>query len=194
MFNVFETYIRKETTLSDEQLNRLREEAVPRKVRRRDFLLRDGDICRFKVFVATGLLRTYQVKEDGLESILRFSPENTWTLDPESYYSQTVSRFNIEALEDSEVLLFAPDSMHRLFMEIPAFRNFSDQLIRRTMFTNQERILMNIGSSAEEKYNAFVQSYPNVFGRVPLHMIASYLGVSRETLSRVRHTMARTAG
>jgi CRP-like cAMP-binding protein len=118
---------------------------------------------------------------------MRFSPENTWAMDHESYNNQTPSRSNIEALEDSEVMIWTKAHFEQLFEAYPAFKEFSDRLKASTFDANQERILMNISYTSEEKYEAFVAMFPDILRRVPLHMVASYLGVSRETLSRIRH-------
>lgn len=191
MFETFETYIKPKVPLTDEQLKHIKSLCTLKKVRRRQYLLQEGDICRHKIFVCKGLLITHLRKDDGAEYIMRFGPENTWTVDPESYNNQIPSKYNIEALEDSEVLLWTKENITELFTAIPAFRDFSEGLVHRSMSASQERILMNISSTSEEKYQDFIASFPDVFRRVPLHMVASYLGVSRETLSRIRHAQLK---
>ncbi|HEY6899482.1 MAG TPA: Crp/Fnr family transcriptional regulator [Puia sp.] len=191
MFEVFEEYIKNRVSLTDEELRYVRSLCRAQKVRKRRFLLQEGEICRHKVFVCKGLLTTYLRKDDGTEYIMRFTPENSWTVDPESYNGKIPTRYNIEALEDSEVLLWSWENMNEIFTAIPAFRDFSERLIQSSMNASQDRILMNISSTSEEKYQDFVNSFPNVFSRVPLHMVASYLGVSRETLSRIRHAQLK---
>ena len=117
---------------------------------------------------------------------MRFAPENWWTLEPESYNNQIPTRYNIEALEESEVLLWRREDIDGLFDDMPNFRAYSERLRSASLDASQDRILMSISYTAEEKYHDFTTSYPDVFRRVPLHMVASYLGVSRETLSRIR--------
>jgi CRP-like cAMP-binding protein len=187
MFENFEKYITDKASITNEELLQIRSLAVEKRVCKREFVLQEGEVCRHKIFVVKGLLRTYRLADNGTEHMMRFSPENAWSIDHESYSRRQPSQYYTEAMEDSELLVWTRDSMDRLFAEIPAFRLFSEQVKETSINDSQQRILMNISYTAEEKYNAFVQSFPEVFSRVPLHMVASYLGVSRETLSRIRH-------
>ena len=191
MFEIFETYIRSKASFAKDELRHMRALSIVKKIRRRQLLLQEGDVCRYKAFVAKGLLKTYRTKDDGTEYIMRFTPENSWTMDPESFNNQTPSRYNIEALEDSEVVLWTLEGITELFLSIPAFKSFSETLIQSTLNASQERVLMNISYTSEEKYQDFITSFPDVFRRVPLHMVASYLGVSRETLSRIRNAQLK---
>ncbi|MBV8253557.1 MAG: Crp/Fnr family transcriptional regulator [Chitinophaga sp.] len=187
MFEIFENYILPLADLNKEDLTQIRQLATFRKLRKGQYLMQEGDLCKYKTFVAKGLLKTYLRKDDGTEFIMRFSPENSWAIDPECFHNQTPSRYNIEAVEPTEVILWTRDDVLQLFATIPAFRQFSETQIAINMKAHHERILMNISYSSEEKYNDFIHNYPDIFRRVPLHMVASYLGVSRETLSRIRH-------
>lgn len=183
----FETYFAAEAGLSPEEIKKMRSLALEKKIRRRHFLLKEGEICYYKTFVMKGLLKAYCRKEDGSESVMRFSPENSWVTDAESFKHHLPSKLYIEALEDSEVLLWTLESLEALQAEIPALKSYTERLIARTLNASFKRILMNISATSEEKYRDFITSFPDVFSRVPLHMVASYLGVSRETLSRIRH-------
>lgn len=183
----FETYIMAEGPVTQEELRLMLGKATVRKFRRRQLLLREGEICQHKIFVSKGLLRTYRLKEDGTETIMRFSAENSWNVDHESYHNRTPTKYNIEAIEDSEVILWTRENFDGLLLVIPALRDLSERLRIDNLHSSQDRILMNISASSEEKYQEFVTAFPDIFRRVPLHMVASYLGVSRETLSRIRH-------
>lgn len=183
----FETYIMAEGPVTQEELRLMLGKATVRKFRRRQLLLREGEICQHKIFVSKGLLRTYRLKEDGTEIIMRFSAENSWNVDHESYHNRTPTKYNIEAIEDSEVLGWTRENFNGLLLVIPALRDLSERLRIDSLHSSQDRILMNISASSEEKYQEFVTAFPDIFRRVPLHMVASYLGVSRETLSRIRH-------
>jgi len=191
MFEVFEKYLRSKTQLTDEELEMIRAVSISRKLRKRQYLLQEGDVCRHDCFTSKGCLRSYRLGDDGDEHILRFGVENWWMADKESYNSGEPAKINIDALEDSEVILFTRDNFTMLVETIPNLRLFMEQLYSRAFDVSQNRIFTHISYSAEEKYNDFVKSYPNIFNRVPLHMIASYLGVSRETLSRVRNQYAQ---
>lgn len=191
MFEIFENYITSLGSFTKEELALIRAQAIEKKIRRRQFLLQEGEVCRHKIFVTSGLLRTYRVKDDGTEHIMRFAAENSWSIDPESFNTQTPSKYNIEALEDSRVIMWSREAFMQLFVAIPALKQLSEKVMERSINENQNRIFMNISYTAEEKYEAFIRQCPDVFARVPLHMVASYLGVSRETLSRVRHNQLK---
>ncbi len=187
MFDRFEAHITSAISLTEEELKLMRSLSTEKKLRRRQLLLREGEICRFKAFVVKGLLRNYCTKDDGTEYNMRFSAENKWTIEPESYNNQTPSRYSIEAVEDTEVVLWNQENMEKIFEAIPSFRAYSERLKANSLHESQNRILMSISSTVEERYQEFTRTYPDVFARIPLHMVATYLGVSRETLTRVRH-------
>ena len=187
MFEIFETFITANGDFTPEDLQLMRSLSIVKKVRRKEFLLQEGEICRHKIFVAKGLLKSYCLKNDGTEHIMRFAPENSWTTDHISLKNQTPAQSNIEALENSEVVMWTRENMHELFNSIPAFKVYMSRLIENALKSSHDRILINLSYTSEEKYEDFIASFPDVFRRVPLHMVASYLGVSRETLSRIRH-------
>jgi CRP-like cAMP-binding protein len=124
---------------------------------------------------------------DGGEHILQFSPENTWTLDAESYDRQAPSHYNISAVESSELLLWTKDDFNRLLAEVPRLKNFAEQLISRNIYSGRQRLLTTLSATPEEKYEDFVRNSPELLSRLPLRMIAAYLGISLKTLNRVRH-------
>lgn len=191
MFEIFETHITSYANFTTDELQYIRSLSSVKKVRRKECVLQEGEICRYKIFVCKGLLKTYRLKEDGTEYIMRFAPENTWTTDHVSYVEQTPSKNNIEALEDSSVVMFSREDLMELYNTIPSFKMLSDKLVTSSLDASQERLLLNISATSEEKYQHFITAFPNVFNRVPLHMVASYLGVSRETLSRIRHAQLK---
>jgi CRP-like cAMP-binding protein len=186
MFEVFEQYILSQITLTPDELQFMRSLSISKKIRRRQFLLREGEVARHKVFVGEGLLRTYRRGDDGTEYILRFATENQWTTDHESYSNQIPSRLNIDALEDTTAILWTKESFQQLCEAIPTLGCYVVRVMSHSMDAAIDRVLGNISYTNEEKYQDFVDSFPDVIRRVPLHMVASYLGVSRETLSRIR--------
>ncbi len=187
MFVNFETYLTPHASLTLDELHYIRSLSIERKLRRKQFLLCEGEVCRYKAFVAKGLLRHYRVTEDGTENIIRFVAENEWTTEPESFMDKTPSKYNIEALEDTEVLLWTHENMHKLIAAIPQVKTVLDKLMLKSIGAIQNRLFMHLSYTAEEKYQDFISSFPNIFARVPLHMVASYLGVSSKTLTRIRH-------
>ncbi len=190
MFEVFNQYIEKMMPGSTmEQIGLMHSKCVVKKLRKKEVLLREGATLRYKIFVEKGLLRNYSIAENGNEYIIRFTDVGGWTADPESYYYALPSKFNIDAIEASELVMFSYDDFETLKLEIPALGSFSEKVIGSNASFIQKRVLMNISATAEEKYLDFINNYADIFHRIPLHMVASYLGVSRETLTRVRQSL-----
>ena len=187
MSNSFQTYLRTNTNLTGDDIERICAAAMLRTLHRNEFLLQEGQVCRHKIFVVNGLLRNYGIIDDGSEHILQFSPKHSWTLDVESYDQQTPSQYNIAAVERSEVLLWTKSDFDFLLSDIPAFKALSQQLISRNIYNSRQRLLTALSATPEEKYEDFVRNFPELLSRLPLHMIASYLGISLKTLTRIRH-------
>lgn len=183
----FETYLRTHTSLSDDEMEQISLAAIPKSLQRHEFLLQEGQICRHKTFIASGLLRTFGIVEDGSEHILHFSPEHTWTLDAESYDQQAPALFNIAAIERSDLLLWSKADFDLLLKDIPGLKTLSQQLISRNTHSSRRRIFTALSATPEEKYKDFTENHPDLLSRLPLHMIAAYLGISLKTLTRIRH-------
>lgn len=191
MMDEFEIYFRAHADLNEGDLDRIRSLAVPKALRRNEYLLREGEICRHKIFVTKGLLRTFATAADGSEHILQFSPEHSWTLDVESYDRQLPARSNIAAVENSEVLLWSKTDFEVLLASIPPLKLLAQQLISRNIYNSRQRLLTALSATPEEKYQEFIQSFPDFLARLPLHMIAAYLGISIKTLTRIRQAQLR---
>lgn len=183
----FQSYLQSHASFREEDLKRISALAEPRTLHRNDFLLLEGEVCRHKTFIAKGMVRVFGTRPDGSEHILLFSPEHTWTLDAESYDKQIPSRFNIAAVEESEVLLWTKNNFDKLLAEIPLLKSFSEQLISRAIHNSRQRLLSALSATPEEKYNDFIRDSPALVKRLPLRMIAAYLGISLKTLTRIRH-------
>lgn len=186
MFEIFLNYLTARGSFTDAELEQIEAVTLVKKLKRRQHLLRKGEVCRFKAFVASGSLRLYRTGDDGVEHIMRFASENWWLNDYESFRGGLPAKGAIDALEDSYVLLWSKENWEMLKREIPAFNAMQAHLLSRSLDAQGDRLYAAISYSAEERYNDFLKSFPNFSQRVPLHMIASYLGVSRETLNRIR--------
>jgi CRP-like cAMP-binding protein len=191
VYDVFKFYLDSKISLTEAQHELIFSSSVVKKLRKMQYLLQEGDICKSNAFVSKGLLRTYSVDEKGVEHVISFAMENWWTGDRESLMSGKPSRFNIDAIEDSEIVLIEKQKFDAICNEIPAFNSMVNDIIQRSFIASQTRIHEAISSSIEEKYENFVQRYPSFASRLPQSMIASYLGITRETLSRIRHKMAK---
>jgi CRP-like cAMP-binding protein len=191
MLQNFHQYITKKVFLTDQELGAIEAVCTVRKLRKKQYLLQEGDVWQFNAFVSEGCMRTYRVDDKGYEHILQFSPEKYWTGDRESLLSGTPSRYNIDAIEDSEIVLIVKDDFENLCSRIEAFNRMVNVILQRSFNTAQNRIHSVISLSAEEKYLHFINTRPDLANRVPQSMIASYLGISPETLSRVRNKVSK---
>jgi len=191
MFEVFQKYLSDKIAVSKEELDLIQSLGFIKKLRKKQYLLQEGDVWKYHCFVCKGCLRTYRTDEKGQEHIMTFSIENWWAGDRESLLSGKPSVSNIEVLENTEVLLFTKENFEIIQQRIPAFKAMIEDILARSFNASQNRIHAAISYTAEEKYTSFINKYPQIFNRVPLHMIASYLGVSAETLSRIRKQAAK---
>ena len=156
-----------------------------------EFLVRAGDISRYIYFVEKGLLRTFYLDEKGREHILQFAPENWISADHESIYYQNPTMYYIQALEESQIHLLDQTFFDRLASVDQVFNQFNIRLLHNHINQLQKRIISLIANSAEERYRSFSQHYPDIIARVPQIMVASYLGIAPESLSRIRREMAQ---
>lgn len=157
-----------------------------RKIRRRYFLVQAGDLCRSEYFITKGCFRAFATDKAGNDHVVMFAIEDWWISDLQSYITGLPSTLNIEALEDSEVLSIEKDDLNRMYDEIPALNKLFRILLQNAFVAHQQRILSTISNTAEERYAMFLKKYAELEQRIPQHHIASYLGVSPETLSRIR--------
>ena len=163
----------------------------PKKLRKRQYFLQEGDVCKYIGFVIKGSARTFTVDEKGREHILKLALENWWLADFESFYHLTPSRFNIEALEDLEVLQSTNAQIEEFLKDIPAFSEMAAVISQNYTIANQKRMQAAMSYTAEERYEDLISNYPQFLQRFPQNMIASYLGLSRETLSRLKKNSFR---
>ncbi len=172
--------------LSEEDFEYARTLFIPKKLKKKRVLIGEGEICKYTVFVEKGLLRSYKADDKGNEHILQFALEGWWMGDLFSFLTNETSLYNIEALEDAELLLITKPSWDLLLEKVPAFERYFRVLIQNNLINTQRRLMGSFTETAEEKYKKLLREFPDILQRVPQHMIASYLGVTRETLSRTR--------
>jgi CRP-like cAMP-binding protein len=160
-------------------------------IKKNYILLNQGEYCKHAFFVEKGLLRQHALNENGKEHILSFAPENWLVTDRDSAYFNKPAIYNIQALEDSLVVLVDDSFMEKLAQLVPGFTAYNNRLLHNHIRHLQDRIGMLLSASAEERYLNFVAMYPDVLMRVPQTMVASYLGITPESLSRVRKEIAQ---
>ena len=190
MFELLHQKINEKISITDQEWEICKSLFIPKKLRKRQYLLQEGDVCKYTAFVEKGMLRTYTVDEKGAEHILQFAPEGWWLSDLSSFLTNEPSMFNMDALEDSELLLITNASRNELLQKVPAFERYFRILIENHLISTQKRLMGSLTETAEEKYAKFINTYTDCTQRVPQHMIASFLGITRETLSRIRKQMS----
>jgi len=186
MFDQFRKYLENKVTLSPEEWQLLESVSRIQKLRKHQFLLTEGEVCNFNAFVCEGFFRKYSVDDKGIEHTVFFATENWWISDGKSLMEGTPSQYFIDAVENSVALLISKSNFERICEQIPAFKELINHLLQRNLNATHERINDTFQSTAEEKYRHFLTSFPNLASRAPRHMVASYLGITPETLSRVR--------
>jgi CRP-like cAMP-binding protein len=165
----------------------------PRLFRKRQYVLQEGNVCTHFNFVVRGCLRSYKIDEKGTIHVLQFASENNWINDLGSFHDERPSALNMDALEDTVVLQISRDDLVSLYIKAPKFDRIFRVLIEKGFIRLQERLLQNISSTAEERYQSFLELYPHLANRLSQVQIASFLGVTPEFLSRLRSIRSKTA-
>ncbi len=162
-----------------------------RTLNRKEVYLYVGEVCKYSAFVIDGALRSFTVDAEGKEHILSFATRDWWIADMYSYISRKPAVLTIEAIADSKVHLLSWDNQQLLFEKVPKFERFFRILIENALVANQQRLIDNLSSTAEQRYLHFIKKYPLIPSCVPQHNIASYLGITPEFLSKIRRRLAK---
>jgi len=173
--------------ISKEDFEVLQGHFVYKKLRKKQYLLENGEVCRYFAFILKGAMRKYYVDEKGTEHIVNLFIENWWAGDTESFTMLSPSIYNIDAWEDSEVLLITHENATKLTKLFPAFKEMLLKMDEKHKIATQKRITSSISFTAEKRYANFLDCHSDFLQRFPQHIIASYLGITKETLSRIRN-------
>ncbi len=184
MKEVLRQHIEKIVPLTDQEVDYIFSHFVLRKIKKHQFLIQDGDQVRNDFFVVKGLLKAYFTNSDGKEHILQFAMEDWWITDYQAYFNGTGAILAIDAVEAAEVLCLSLENREKLCQELHKMEHFFRKKSNAGYIALQQRILSLLNNDARQRHDQLLTQYPSLFRRVPKTLIASYLGVSRETLSR----------
>jgi len=175
--------------ISEDDFEMIKSYFTRKRLRKKQYFLQQGDVCTHFGFILKGAMRQYTIDDKGTEHVVQLAVENWWAGDRESYTMSTPSAYNIDAWEDTELLLISRQDVLELFQRCPAFVETVKVMDDRNNIANQRRITSSISASAEKRYADFIFCYPSLLERFPQHTIASYLGITKDTLSRVKRKL-----
>lgn len=190
MYELFFRNFTKKVPLTQEEEGLLKTYLTPKKLRKKQYLLQEGDVCKNIAFIEAGALKAYSVDDTGNEHIIQFGIEGWIISDLYSFLTGEPATYNIDAIEDAELVLISKSAHEELLLKIPKYETYTRLNITGAYLAMQKRLTSIISSPLAERYANFTALYPDIVQRVPQHMIASYMGLTPETLSRVRRRIS----
>lgn len=191
MFQEVDKHITRCARIDQQHLEILHSRLKPKQYNKKTLLLRQGEICKFEAYIVKGCVKKYYIDQKGDEVILQFAVEDWWISDIGSFYEQRPSNLFIETLEDTELLVIDFESKEKLFQEIPQLERVFRIMLQRAYSVLENRFYSTVSHSAESRYLEFIEKYPDIPQRVPQQQIASYLGITPESLSRIKANLFR---
>lgn len=179
-------YINRVVDLTEEEEHILTSLISTRKLLKGQYFLQQGDVCKFSGFVISGCTKTFYVDDEGQEHVVMFSIEDWWTSDMGSYITQKPADFNVQCLENTELIQFSYENQQTMMEQIPKLERFFRIIVQRALVASQKRIVRNMSMSAKDRYLFFRNEYPKIEQRIPQYLIASYLGITKEFLSKIK--------
>jgi CRP-like cAMP-binding protein len=190
MHEQLKTALARHITLTDSEFEHFSSHFTERKMRKKQYILQQGDVAKHLFFVNKGCLRSFETDDTGKEHVIQFSIENWWVSDMDSNLSQLPSQLNIECLENCELLQIDIQNLEKLYLGMPNLERFFRIITQNALVVSQRRLLSVMSKSALQRYLDFSDRYPLFMQRLPNHHIASYLGITPESLSRLRKEYA----
>lgn len=186
MTEQIKNYLNRYVVFDDREAEEFCSCLVSETYKKKDFLLKEGEVCRHKIFIQAGLVRSFYTGSNGNEQIVQFGIENWWVICVESFVKETPSEVNIQALEETTVFMISKDSLENLYHSVPRLERFFRIITENMLIALQRRDGYYMKMSSKERYEFLVKSIPDFVQRVPQYMIASYLEISPEYLSELR--------
>lgn len=189
--NLLVNNIAQHITLSEENRNKIASSFRIKYVKKRELLLQEGDVAKEVAFVLSGCLRSYSVDDNGFEHILQFAPTGWWITDMYSFISQKKAYLNVEVINDGTVALLSRKDQLNLFDEVPALERYFRIITENALVSSRQRLIDNLSLPARQRYENFCHTYPSLINDIPQKLIASYIGVTPEFLSKMRSDLLR---
>lgn len=186
MYDIIFKHIEEKVQLTQVERELIKTFFKSKKLKKKQFVVVEGYVCNFLTFVSKGLLKSYNVDDKGNEHINQFSPEGWWTSDMSSFFSGGISFYSIDAMEESEILVITSEDFENLTIQVPVMDRYFRLLFQNSLITKERRLISSHTHTAEEKYRYMLNNNPDLIKRIPQNLLASYLGLSAETLSRLK--------
>lgn len=183
-------YIRRFVTLTHEEETIVLSSVKYRKYLKGQYIVQQGDVCKYSSFILSGCTKTFYVDDKGQEHIIMFAIEDWWTSDIGSFITQTSADYNVQCLETTETIQFSYYAQEELLQKVPKLERLFRMMLERAFVASQKRIVRNFSLTAKEQYLHFKEQYPEIEQRIPQYMIASYLGITKEFLSKIKSQLA----
>jgi CRP-like cAMP-binding protein len=190
VYELFFSNFNNKVSLTTEEEALIKTYLTPKKLRKRQYLLQEGDVCKAFAFIEKGVLRAYSIDDNGNEHIIQFGIEGWFISDLYSFLTGEPATYNIDAIEDAELVLINKAAHEELLRKLPKYETLTRLNITGAYLAMQKRLTSIISFPLEERYANFTALYPEIVQRVPQHMIASYMGLTPETLSRIRRRIS----
>ncbi|MES3017926.1 MAG: Crp/Fnr family transcriptional regulator [Bacteroidota bacterium] len=191
MYEEVDNHITRCAPISFPELQTFHTRLKPKTFKKKTRLLEQGEVCKFEAYIVKGCVKKYYIDPEGEEVILQFAVEDWWISDIGSFSEQKPSNLFIETVEDTEVLMIDFESKQQLFKEIPSLERVFRIMMQRAYSVLESRFYATVAHSAEERYLEFLEKYPSIPQRVPQQQIASYLGITPESLSRIKSKLLK---
>lgn len=186
MKHLLKENLKKYISVSDEELEKFCQLFEEKSIKKKEFLLQGGEICRFEAFIVKGLFKVFHLDKNGDEQILYFGDENWWITDFDSFDNENPSQLFIQALEESDILVISKENKEKAYRTMPFLHELFHRATKKTHIALQRRMIDNLSKTATERYWEYLEKYPKIAKRLSNIQIASYLGVSHEFISKIR--------